>query len=125
MGHDIDNFPPFLLKEEAKQVMRLRGILYFKAVKSMSEDWLVEAGLSPAPRGMAHSTLKMVWSTLEKVESSLAEEQCYEYQVALAYFRVRSSKLAIEDDPYTTLWEDDNTPMEEEVPIDDSDLPIA
>ncbi|RRT84723.1 hypothetical protein B296_00007773 [Ensete ventricosum] len=52
MGRDIDNFPPFLLKEEAKQVMRLRGILYFKAVQSMSEDWLVEAGLNMNFNGM-------------------------------------------------------------------------
>ncbi|RRT57874.1 hypothetical protein B296_00043397, partial [Ensete ventricosum] len=45
---DIDNSPPFLSKEEAEQVMHLRGILSSsKAIKSMSEDWLVEASLRP------------------------------------------------------------------------------
>ncbi|RWW72512.1 hypothetical protein BHE74_00019670 [Ensete ventricosum] len=48
--------------EDAEQVMHLRGILSSsKAIKSMSEDWLVEAGLSPAPRGMAYLIFVICW----------------------------------------------------------------
>ncbi|RWV91106.1 hypothetical protein GW17_00046634, partial [Ensete ventricosum] len=55
---DVDNSPPFLLKEEVEQVAHLRGILSSsKAIKSMSKDWLVEAGLSLIPRGMARLIL--------------------------------------------------------------------
>ncbi|RWW84680.1 hypothetical protein BHE74_00006701 [Ensete ventricosum] len=47
----------------------------------------------------------------------------YEYQVALAHFRVRFPKLEVEEDPYATLPEDDNMPMEVGVPFDERDPP--
>ncbi|RRT71567.1 hypothetical protein B296_00015354 [Ensete ventricosum] len=49
----------------------------------------------------------------------------YMYRVALAHFRARFPKLEIEEDPYATLPEDDNVPMEVEVLFDDSDPPVA
>lgn len=42
----------------------------------------------------------------------------------MAHFRVRYPELEIEEDPYETLPEDDNVPMEE-VPFDDSNPPTA
>lgn len=64
MGHDVDNVPPFLSKDEAEQVSRLRGILSSsKAIRSMDEDWLVVAGLSSAPRGMVLSVPPVAWSS--------------------------------------------------------------
>ncbi|RWV77151.1 hypothetical protein GW17_00062068 [Ensete ventricosum] len=39
------------------------------------------------------------------------------------WFRVRYPQLEIKEDPYTTLREDDNVPMEAKVPFDDSDPP--
>ncbi|RRT54849.1 hypothetical protein B296_00047862, partial [Ensete ventricosum] len=54
-SRDIDNSSPLLTKDEVEQAVRMRGILSSsKAIKSISEDWLVEAGLSPALRGMAY-----------------------------------------------------------------------
>ncbi|RZS08554.1 hypothetical protein BHM03_00039542 [Ensete ventricosum] len=47
----------------------------------------------------------------------------YEYQVALAHFRVRFPKLEVEEDPYATLPEDDDVSMEVEVPFDERDPP--
>ncbi|RRT80147.1 hypothetical protein B296_00000043 [Ensete ventricosum] len=49
--------------------------------------------------------------------------QEYGYRVALIHFRAWNLKLEIEEDPYATLSEDDNVPMEE-VPFNDSD-PLA
>ncbi|RRT82475.1 hypothetical protein B296_00000984 [Ensete ventricosum] len=53
---DIDNSPSLLIKEKAEQVVRLRGIFSSKAIKSMKEAWLVEAGLSPDPAGTTRSS---------------------------------------------------------------------
>ncbi|RWW50427.1 hypothetical protein BHE74_00043305 [Ensete ventricosum] len=44
----------------------------------------------------------------------------YRYRVALAHCRARYPMLEIEDDPYATLPEDDNVPMEVEVPFNDN-----
>ncbi|RRT75032.1 hypothetical protein B296_00030128 [Ensete ventricosum] len=44
-------------------------------------------------------------------------------EVALAHFRVRFPKLEVEEDPYATLPEDDDVPMEVEVPFDERDPP--
>ncbi|RWW74756.1 hypothetical protein BHE74_00017285 [Ensete ventricosum] len=41
----------------------------------------------------------------------------------MVIFRVRYPQLEIKEDPYTTLREDDNVPMEAKVPFDDSDPP--
>ncbi|RWV92753.1 hypothetical protein GW17_00044841 [Ensete ventricosum] len=50
--HPISIVPPYLSKEEPTLVSRLKGILSFsRAIRDMIELWLVEAGLSPAPRG--------------------------------------------------------------------------
>ncbi|RWW76460.1 hypothetical protein BHE74_00015446 [Ensete ventricosum] len=52
-AHPIDNVPPYLSEEESVLVCRLKGILSFScAIKEMTELWLVEAGLSPASRGI-------------------------------------------------------------------------
>ncbi|RZS27019.1 hypothetical protein BHM03_00060451 [Ensete ventricosum] len=45
----------------------------------------------------------------------------YGYRVALTHFQERYPKLEIKDNPYTTIPEDDNVSMDEEVPCDDSD----
>ena len=48
----INNVPPFLSFEEAERVGCLREILSSsQAIRGTSEEWLVEVGLSPAPRG--------------------------------------------------------------------------
>ncbi|RZS28271.1 hypothetical protein BHM03_00061844 [Ensete ventricosum] len=50
-AHPIDNAPSYLSKEETVLVGRLKGILSSsRAIKEMTELWLVEAGLSPASR---------------------------------------------------------------------------
>ena len=49
----IDNATPALDDVECRELRRLKEILpSSKAIRSMSEEWLVEAGLSPVPRGM-------------------------------------------------------------------------
>ncbi|RRT61234.1 hypothetical protein B296_00030377 [Ensete ventricosum] len=57
--HPISNVPPYL-SEESTLVSRLTRILSIsRAIRDMTELWLVEAGLSPAPRGaMDLSTLR-------------------------------------------------------------------
>ncbi|RWW61798.1 hypothetical protein BHE74_00031117 [Ensete ventricosum] len=56
IGHNVNNSPPLLSKNEVEQLVCLRRILSSsKAIKSMNEDWLVEACLSSASRGMAYS----------------------------------------------------------------------
>ena len=44
----------------------------------------------------------------------------YGYRVALAWFRARYPDLGIEEDPFTSLPEDENVAMPNEVPFDDS-----
>ncbi|RWW40836.1 hypothetical protein BHE74_00053718 [Ensete ventricosum] len=51
-AHPIGNAPPYLSKEETVLVSRLKVILSSsRAIKEMTEFWLVEARLSPASRG--------------------------------------------------------------------------
>ncbi|RRT35742.1 hypothetical protein B296_00045033 [Ensete ventricosum] len=48
-AHPIGNASPYLSEEESVLVSRVKGILSFsRAIKEMTELWLVEAGLSPA-----------------------------------------------------------------------------
>ncbi|RRT32798.1 hypothetical protein B296_00037054 [Ensete ventricosum] len=50
-AHPIDNASPYLFEEETVLVDRLKGILSSsRAIKEMTELWLVETGLSPASR---------------------------------------------------------------------------
>ncbi|RZS16407.1 hypothetical protein BHM03_00048391 [Ensete ventricosum] len=50
-AHPIGNASPYLSEEESVLVDRLKGILSSsRAIKEMTELWLVEAGLSPASR---------------------------------------------------------------------------
>ncbi|RRT33853.1 hypothetical protein B296_00044194 [Ensete ventricosum] len=50
-AHPIGNAPPYLYEEEFILVGRLKGILSsLRAIKEMTELWLVKAGLSPAFR---------------------------------------------------------------------------
>ncbi|RRT33034.1 hypothetical protein B296_00050854, partial [Ensete ventricosum] len=52
-AHPIGNASPYLSEEEFVLVGRLKGILSSScAIKKMTELWLVEAGLSPASRGI-------------------------------------------------------------------------
>ncbi|RRT39000.1 hypothetical protein B296_00045988 [Ensete ventricosum] len=52
-AHPISNVLLKLSDEEANMVERLKGILSAsRAVRNLNEEWLVEAGLSPASRGM-------------------------------------------------------------------------
>ncbi|RZS13601.1 hypothetical protein BHM03_00045219 [Ensete ventricosum] len=48
----------------------------------------------------------------------------FRYKIVLTCFWTKHPRLEVEEDPYATLPEDDNVPMEVEVPFDDSD-PIA
>ncbi|RWW70661.1 hypothetical protein BHE74_00021648 [Ensete ventricosum] len=43
------------------------------------------------------------------------------YKIALTHFRTKHSRLEVEEDPYAILPEDNNVPMEVDVPFDDSD----
>ncbi|RZS17029.1 hypothetical protein BHM03_00049124, partial [Ensete ventricosum] len=55
-AHPIGNAPPYLSEEETVLVGRLKGILSSsRAIKEMTELWLVEAGLSPTSRGTSIS----------------------------------------------------------------------
>ncbi|RZR70570.1 hypothetical protein BHM03_00000447, partial [Ensete ventricosum] len=55
-AHTMSNIPPCLSDEESELVERLRGILSSsRATRDMIEAWLVEAGLSPAPRSMSNA----------------------------------------------------------------------
>ncbi|RZS28920.1 hypothetical protein BHM03_00062580 [Ensete ventricosum] len=54
-AHPISNVLPNLSDEEANVVERLKGILSAsRAVRNLIEEWLVEAGLSPASRDGEH-----------------------------------------------------------------------
>ncbi|RWW09997.1 hypothetical protein GW17_00026488 [Ensete ventricosum] len=47
----VSNVPPNLSDEDTKLIGRLKGILSMsRAIRSLTEEWLVEAGLSPASR---------------------------------------------------------------------------
>ncbi|RWW11400.1 hypothetical protein GW17_00024992 [Ensete ventricosum] len=49
--HSISNVPSYPSEEESALIDRLKGILLSsQAIQDMIEIWLVEAGLSPAPR---------------------------------------------------------------------------
>ncbi|RZR92260.1 hypothetical protein BHM03_00020505 [Ensete ventricosum] len=43
------------------------------------------------------------------------------YKIALTRFRTKHSRLEVEEDPYAILPEDNNVPMEVDVPFDDND----
>ncbi|RWW67835.1 hypothetical protein BHE74_00024684 [Ensete ventricosum] len=52
-AHPISNVPPNLSDEEMNVVEQLKGILSASwAIRNLTEEWLVKAGLSPASRGM-------------------------------------------------------------------------
>ncbi|RWW60843.1 hypothetical protein BHE74_00032132 [Ensete ventricosum] len=52
-AHSVSNVPPNLSDEESILVGRLKGILFAsRAIRNLTEEWLVEAGLNPASRGM-------------------------------------------------------------------------
>lgn len=54
MARIINNSCLGLSNDEYEQLVHLKGILATSwAIRDMIEEWLVEAGLSPAPRGMA------------------------------------------------------------------------
>ncbi|RRT45745.1 hypothetical protein B296_00028167 [Ensete ventricosum] len=58
LAHPIGNVLPYLSKEESVLVDKLKGILSSScAIKEMIELWQVEAGLSPASRGIISFTL--------------------------------------------------------------------
>ncbi|RRT57324.1 hypothetical protein B296_00047332 [Ensete ventricosum] len=53
----ISNVPPNLTDEESIMVRQLKGILpASQAIRNLIEEWLVEAGLSPASRGTKRLT---------------------------------------------------------------------
>ncbi|RZS01094.1 hypothetical protein BHM03_00030900, partial [Ensete ventricosum] len=52
-AHPISNVPPNFSDEETNVVERLKGILFAsRAIRNLTKEWLVEAGLSTASRGM-------------------------------------------------------------------------
>ncbi|RWW24911.1 hypothetical protein GW17_00010774 [Ensete ventricosum] len=54
-ARSVNHTTPVVLSDESELVGILRGILSSsRAIKDMTEGWLVEAGLSPTPRGMSH-----------------------------------------------------------------------
>ncbi|RRT40698.1 hypothetical protein B296_00022341 [Ensete ventricosum] len=59
-AHPISNVLPNLSDEEVNTVEQLKGILSAsRAVRNLTEEWLVEAGLSPASRGMPRISVKL------------------------------------------------------------------
>ncbi|RZR99130.1 hypothetical protein BHM03_00028617 [Ensete ventricosum] len=51
-AHLVNNVPPNLSDEESNLVRRLKGILSASwAIRSLTEEWLVEAGFSPSSCG--------------------------------------------------------------------------
>ncbi|RRT76473.1 hypothetical protein B296_00006356 [Ensete ventricosum] len=55
-AHPISNVPPKLSDEETNVVEQLKGILSAsRTIRNLTEEWLVEAGLSPSSRGMPYS----------------------------------------------------------------------
>ncbi|RRT79594.1 hypothetical protein B296_00005179 [Ensete ventricosum] len=51
-AHPVSNVPPNLSDEETNLIRRLKGILSTsRAIRSLTEEWLVEASLSPASHG--------------------------------------------------------------------------
>ncbi|RWW80057.1 hypothetical protein BHE74_00011631 [Ensete ventricosum] len=49
-AHSVSNVPPNLSDEESILVGQLKDILSTsQAIRNLTEEWLVEAGLSPAP----------------------------------------------------------------------------
>ncbi|RRT48694.1 hypothetical protein B296_00026179, partial [Ensete ventricosum] len=86
-AHPIGNASSYLFEEESILVGRLKGILSSsRAIKEMTELWLVEAGLSPASRdrmdldelrGMpkvSSGKVPPTWATTREVGSSPARE---------------------------------------------------
>ncbi|RZS13972.1 hypothetical protein BHM03_00045613 [Ensete ventricosum] len=86
-AHPIDNASSYLSEEESILVGRLKGILSSsRAIKEMTELWLVEAGLSPASRdrmdldklrGMpkvSSGKVPPTWAATREVGSSPARE---------------------------------------------------
>ncbi|RRT33585.1 hypothetical protein B296_00051225 [Ensete ventricosum] len=60
-AHPINNASPYLSEEETILVERLKEILSSsRAIKEMTELWLVEAGLSPASRARRHKKVKVL-----------------------------------------------------------------
>ncbi|RZS23152.1 hypothetical protein BHM03_00056020 [Ensete ventricosum] len=58
--HSISNVPSNLSDEETNMVERLKGILSAsRAIRNLTEEWLVEAGLSLASRGMPYPFVKL------------------------------------------------------------------
>ncbi|RWV78369.1 hypothetical protein GW17_00060680, partial [Ensete ventricosum] len=54
-AHPISNVPPNLSDEETNLIGQLKDILSAsQAIRSLTEEWLIEAGLSPASRGMPY-----------------------------------------------------------------------
>lgn len=82
----IDNTPPFLSNEEAGKVRQSRDIFFsFEVVWKIDKNWLIDASLNLAPRGMTRishhftSPLFIVFNLviwiLYKHESAFLEEE--------------------------------------------------
>ncbi|RWV84026.1 hypothetical protein GW17_00054298 [Ensete ventricosum] len=65
--------------------------------------------------------VKPLEKELQVLKGDLDVSYKFGYKIALTHFRTKHPGLEVEEDPYATLLEDDNVPMEAEVPIDDSD----
>ncbi|RRT55040.1 hypothetical protein B296_00032812, partial [Ensete ventricosum] len=67
--HPISNIPPLLSKEESIMVNRLKGLLPLsRAIRDMTELWLVEARLSPTSRGYDSRDVSLVAKPLLHVK---------------------------------------------------------
>ncbi|RWW34445.1 hypothetical protein GW17_00000774 [Ensete ventricosum] len=59
-GFSINNVPPYLTNEESVQVGRLRDILpSSRAITNLTEQWLIEAGISSVSRGMSRTPFSL------------------------------------------------------------------
>ncbi|RWW73354.1 hypothetical protein BHE74_00018788 [Ensete ventricosum] len=94
--------------------------LYWVKAQAPNEPYMAWeiVGLLELP---GDSLLKVRWASLSPRQKVSYE---FGYKIALTHFRTKHTGLEVEEDPYTTLPEDDNVLMEVEVPFDDSD-PIA
>ncbi|RRT51251.1 hypothetical protein B296_00024766 [Ensete ventricosum] len=106
---------------EAEQSLAVVHLALQKADNSLTEECSVAPEKAWATITQYKETLSFKLG-LKKMGQVIYE---YGYRVILAFFLARYPQLEVEEGPDTILPEDDDVPMEVEVPFDDSDPPTA
>ncbi|RRT74527.1 hypothetical protein B296_00018201 [Ensete ventricosum] len=77
LAHPISNVLPNLSDEETNLIGQLKGILSAsRAIRSLTEKWLVEAGLSPASHGMPYLFTYEFRCLISRLMTGFAEMVC-------------------------------------------------